>query len=312
MKKMFAFLCVILAVCLCLVGCKSDDYALAVLLQDAGAYTEAAEIYATLVDYEDAADRLIVCQTAISQEEAFAQVEAEYDAAARSLIQKNEVLKEAIASAEAVLGSGIPLDASRAIALEQSINQAKDMLVAPVYSPREMDSMIAVTNEMNAIDYQVITEELDERSVKLEESIIQCRLVNNPSEEYIVACLENIPGVTGIAPATEQNDPNGKLNKDGGYTAAVFFAHENINTTPYSGNTLLNKGTSAGGCLEVYCTVEDAQARNTYLAGFDGTFLDSGSHTVLGTVVIRVSPNMTATEQDAVEAAIISVLLQEQ
>ena len=311
MKKMVVVLCMVLVASLCLAGCKSDDYALAVRLQEAGAYAEAAEVYTALAEYQDSADRLAVCRVEIAREEAFAQAEADYDAAAQNLIAKNKAFTETIASAENALGSGTPLDPSLALALEQTISQANGMIVAPIYSPRELDSMIAATKDMDAVDYQAITAVLEEQTGKLEESIVQCGLVNNPAEEYVVACLGNVPGITGIAPATEKNDPNGNLNKDGGYTAAVFFAHENISKTTYSGDAILNRATSGGGCLEVYRTAEDAQARNTYLTAFDGTALNSGSHTVVGTIVVRVSPKMTASAQDEVEAAIIAALLQQ-
>ena len=71
----------------------------------------------------------------------------------------------------------------------------------------------------------------------------------------------------------------------------------------------LSKATTGGGCLEVYRTVEDAESRNSYLAAFDGTALDSGSHTVVGTIVVRTSCKMTASQQDELEAEIISALL---
>ncbi len=64
-----------------------------------------------------------------------------------------------------------------------------------------------------------------------------------------------------------------------------------------------------GGCVEVYETVEYAEARNAYLAKFDGTFIASGSHTVCGTSVVRTSNNLTATQQQELEAAIIDALM---
>ena len=67
-------------------------------------------------------------------------------------------------------------------------------------------------------------------------------------------------------------------------------------------------GTDGGGCIEVYATVEDAEERNRYLASFDGTILDSGSHSVVGTCVVRVSHLLTASEQDAIEQSITDSL----
>lgn len=308
MKRILSLLCLLLLT-LSLAGCKSDDYELAVILQDAEAYEEAMGIYTTLGDYEDAPERMAACQdalTRIAEEEA---VEAAYDAAALDLMARNEALTAAIESAQATLESGTPMEPALAIVVETTIVTARDAMTAPIYAPREMEAMTAATEEMNAVDYSTILASLAEREQALAESISLFTLVNNPSEEYIIACLKTVPGITGIAAATEDNDPNNKLNKEGGYTAAVFFGHENISKTVYEESTVLDKGTDGGGCLEVYRTVEDAEARRIYLAAFDGTIFDSGSHTVIGTILVRTSCKMTATQQDDLEAAIIAALI---
>lgn len=309
MKKIIIVICIITTICLCFTGCKSDDYELAVILQNADAYEEALELYIALGDYQDSADRAVVCQNAIDQIEAYNNAESEYDAAALALIDRNEALSEAVSSAKDTLASGKPLDPALAIIVEQYIESAESTMTAPIYAPRDLDSLAAAAALMNDVDYSSILDLLTESEKNLSHSISSFVLVDNPSEEYIVACLNNVPGITGISAATEEHDPNNKLNKDGGYTAAVFFTHENISKTTYSGDAVLNKGTDGGGCLEVYRTVEDAESRNAYLAAFDGSILDSGSHIVIGTVVVRTSSKMTASMQDELESAILSALL---
>lgn len=54
----------------------------------------------------------------------------------------------------------------------------------------------------------------------------------------------------------------------------------------------------------MYATAEDAQARDEYLAAFDGGILASDSHTVLGTCVVRTSHLLQASQQDALEQTI--------
>ena len=49
--------------------------------------------------------------------------------------------------------------------------------------------------------------------------------------------------------------------------------------------------------MEVYPTVQDAEARCEYLAGFDGTVLYSGSYAIVGTTVIRTSYKLTNEQQ---------------
>lgn len=72
--------------------------------------------------------------------------------------------------------------------------------------------------------------------------------------------------------------------------------------------TIIDKGTDCGGSIEVYSTTEDANARNDYLAGFDGGIFASGSHTVVGIVLVRTSDELTASQQKEMEANIIAVL----
>lgn len=134
-------------------------------------------------------------------------------------------------------------------------------------------------------------------------------LVNCPTEEYIIACLRATPNVVSIEAVTEDNDPNGDLNTDGGYYAAVFFSVDLIDQDEVYGEDLIDRGTDAGGCIEAYKTVEDAESRNEYLAGYDDSLLFiSGYHTVIGTLVIRTSQKLTDNDQAALEANIIAIL----
>src|SRR5699024_5528287 len=97
----------------------------------------------------------------------------------------------------------------------------------------------------------------------------------------------------------------------GGYTATVYFASDLVDQSQVYGETIVDKGTEAGGAVEVYPTVEDATKRNEYLASFDGAgFLSSGSHSVVGTVVIRTSDQLTASQQKEIETNIYNSLIE--
>ncbi|MBQ3817058.1 MAG: hypothetical protein II802_02155, partial [Clostridia bacterium] len=151
---------------------------------------------------------------------------------------------------------------------------------------------------------------LKEKQTALETSQKQYKQFICPSEEFVLQRVLAIDEVTAAKPVTEDNDPNGKLNKAGGYTATVFLESKNINKDEYGlGNDVIENGTDGGGAVEVYANGEDAKARNDYLAGFDGAgFFDSGSHTVIGTTVIRTSTNLTATQQKELQEKIIDAL----
>jgi hypothetical protein len=118
-----------------------------------------------------------------------------------------------------------------------------------------------------------------------------------------------VAGITGISAATEENDSNGQLGKAGGYTAAVYFSHQNVDQSSVHGDTLIDKGTDAGGQIEVYSKPEDAEKRNNYLATFDGGVFSSGSHCVIGSVVVRTSDELTATQQRELEESVIAELI---
>lgn len=134
-------------------------------------------------------------------------------------------------------------------------------------------------------------------------------LVIAPTQSYVINCLEKIPGVMEVEAVTEANDPNNLLNKIGGYYASIYFSYQLIDQADLLGYTLIDKGVDAGGCIEVYKTTNEASKRNEYLAAFDGTFLTSGSHKVVGTLVVRTSNKLLSSQQKFLESNIIAALL---
>lgn len=302
MKKIV--LCGLIAIMsFCLSGCKSSDYKTAVQLMESKEYSKAATAFEKLGDYKDSADLLADCKEMLDAIAAF-------DEAVKALDVKNTELEAAISSADAVVHSeGKALDETLRPSLETAISHAKAGRVSVPERPQTPDEITAKAAELADTDYSSLIESLKESQTALQESLDKYALVDNPSESYVISCLETIPGITGIAAATEDNDPNGKLGKAGGYTAAVFFSHENVDLDPYVyGYTIIEQGTDAGGQIEVYANEEDAVYRNDYLSGFDGSFFKVGSHTVIGTCVIRTSDMLKASQQKSLEAELIEAL----
>ena len=160
----------------------------------------------------------------------------------------------------------------------------------------------------------------------------------NPSEDYVISCLKTVNGITDIEAATETHDPNGQLHKKGGYTAAIYFRIEQIEITAeeydwgdgdkgvdYYLNVNGNKelllledgqsidspvdvGTQGGGQIEVYASAGDAKGRDEYLANFDGSVFSSGYHTVVGSMVIRTSEYLTASQQQQLADDVVAAL----
>jgi len=197
--------------------------------------------------------------------------------------------------------------------MEYTVFQTQEVLTEVEAIRIEITGIVAATEQLVVPDYTDIIAEVDAAQLEMENSIQQYQQVTNPSEAFVIERLTGLPGITMIEAATEENDPNGNLHKPGGYTAAVFFIHDQV-TDQYvlysKGDTPVERATDGGGCIEVYATKEDAEARNTYLASFDGGILSSGSHTVCGTIVVRTSNELTATQQKELEAAIIAAFIE--
>jgi Lamina-associated polypeptide 1C (LAP1C). len=238
---------------------------------------------------------------------------SEFNTAVKQVKQKNEELDNIIQSAQIILDSGEPAYD------ETTINDITIAISDARLEKREIPELPAKTDEITAstakllkpLDYSSIINNINEKKSVLENSIKQMKQITNPSGDFIIQRLQGIETIFACQAVTEEHDPNGNLNKQGGYTSATYFSSPLINQDEILGNDIVDKGTDCGGCVEVYSSINDAEARNAYLATFDTAgFLNSGSHTVLGTLVIRTSPQLTATQQNELTQAITNNLLE--
>lgn len=305
MKRVFTLTLISIIIAVSLTGCKSADYNEAVKLQEAGDYQAALDLFVSIDDYanyKDTADRVAECEGMIEAISTF-------DAAKSAAESKNLELDSAISDAETLVMDGEPaLDVSLVPALETAISEAKAAKQSIMDMPATATEILAASETLNSIDYSTVLSNLTESKTALEKSIKQYALVDAPTEAYVIQCLGKVENIVDISAVTEDNDPNGNLNKTGGYTAQVYFSSSLVNQNEVYGTSLIEKGTDAGGSIEVYSNVDDATKRNEYLAGFDGGIFASGSHTVIGTVIIRTSNELTASQQKALEASIIAAL----
>lgn len=123
-----------------------------------------------------------------------------------------------------------------------------------------------------------------------------------PSESYIVACLKETPTVVDVVTVT-----SGDYSVEN-CIATVYFSSNLVDQSEVNGETVAEKGTDCGGSIDIFATCEEAKKRNEYLAGFDNTLLDSGLHTVVGSIVVRVSKKIDNEEQMQLAKDIISVV----
>ncbi len=295
MKKGIVSLLVAVMVCISLAGCAGADYKKAVEYMEAGDYPSAIELLEKIPDYEDASAKLNTCKGIL--------------AAIETLNTKNTELDTAIAEAnQLVKDERKALKEERRTELETAVTEARAEKITPSAEPVDLDALDNTIKEYNNVNYSAVLQDLQKKQDALDKSIQQYELVNNPSEKYVIKCLKKVPHITGISAVTEDNDPNGHLNKEGGYTAQVYFSSDLVDQTQVLGDSIIDRGTDGGGSIEVYKTEEDAIKRKEYLSAFDGSILSSGSHTVVGTVLVRTSDKLTATQQKKMEARIIKTL----
>lgn len=269
-------------------------------------------------------------------------IAAQYNNAISTISEANKELDAAIETAQKVIDSGeTPYDETSLVSVTEAISSAESIKIQVPESVVELnelqvtqDNISLKTNELNSKNNELIKKldsldseiklledktrkisvepdyskcilAIQDSQKKLEDSIAIYKQITNPSEDFVKEKLNTIEQITDMATVTEDNDPNGNLNKAGGYTSTVYFSVSLIDQSSVYGDDLIDKGTQAGGSIEVYASVEDAEKRNTYLASFDGSILASGSHIVLGTIVIRTSDDLTASQQKTLEKQII-------
>ena len=237
-----------------------------------------------------------------------------FGSAAANVESKNAELMAAIDSAQAVIDTGEqPLEPTTISDLQTLIATARAELRVVPEIPSGTEEILAAADELGKpLDYSQQIAELGSGEQTLEDSIRQLKQVTQPTEAFVVERLGGIETITGMAAVTEDHDPNGNLNKSGGYTACICFSESQVDRSKiYNDNgDIIEVGTDGGGCIEVYATPEEAEKRRDYLAGFDGSILANGSHSVVGTVLVRTSNYLTATQQIELESQIVDSLIE--
>ncbi|WP_027868868.1 hypothetical protein [Eubacterium sp. AB3007] len=203
-----------------------------------------------------------------------------------------------------------PLYEDDQIPLEDAVKEAKAISFEAPDVPKELEEINSATEELKGIDYEEPIKKVEDATVALDISKRKCELVTAPDEKYVIKCLEKVKDIKKVAAVTEDNDPNGMLGKQGGYTAQIYFSSPMVKD-PYDLYTgkPIKDGTDGGGSIEVYSTNDEAKTREEYLAGFDSTGgLSSGSHIVVGTCLVRTSSELKASQQKKLQNEIIDAL----
>ncbi len=143
-------------------------------------------------------------------------------------------------------------------------------------------------------------------------SVEAIRPVVAPSDEYVSERLLTVSSVAAVNGVTEGHDPNGNLGKDGGYIGCIFWRDSRISVWSFrlnpgsDRNDPVDVGTQGGGCVEIYQTQKEAQNREVYLSRFKNQI---GAYTVLGSLVIRVSDQLSKSKQNQLLEEVVQALL---
>lgn len=207
-----------------------------------------------------------------------------------------------------------PLDETTIDTAKEALKNAGASKIVIGEMPKATKDILSRTKELSTpVDYSDELTSLSTAYTNLENSKKQYKQVVNPSEEFVMQRILTVDDVADARAVTEDQDPNENLHKAGGYTSTIYFESKTVNQSDVyvSGkyaDVLIDKGTDAGGAIEVYENVEDAEKRRDYLATFDGTIFANGTHTVIGTVLVRTSNELTATQQKELEQKVIDAL----
>ena len=239
--------------------------------------------------------------------------ETKFNAAVKEVEAKNTELTSAMNDAQKILDKKEAVyDNTTKEAFITALSDAKAAQRKIPDLPKKTADINAETKKLSEpLDYSSVINAISEKQTAYQNSVLQMKQITNPNEDFVIQRLKGIPNISGYRAVTENHDPNGNLNKQGGYTSTVYFSTPLIDQSSVYGNDIVDKGTECGGAIEVYASEEDAEKRDSYLASFDGAgMLNSGSHKVLGTIVIRTSTKLTATQQNEFTNNITNKLLE--
>ena len=193
----------------------------------------------------------------------------------------------------------------------KELKEIEEKAVAEIENVKAM----SVPSTPEVPDYTEVTETLQEKLKAYENSIIGLKQVTAPTDEFVMERLQRIETITEMDAVSPDHDPNGQLNKQGGYIGCIYFEDTQVDRSRLyiedGKDNVIDIGTDGGGAVEIFKTVEEATQRDTYLGSFDGGMFASGSHYVVGTCLVRTSNELNGTQQleltDQIRQALIAV-----
>lgn len=307
MKKIAkALLAVVL--CFTLAGCLADSTQKAVdeYNTELAAYSESISAYNAAATQQNENNK--------SLQEAISQAQTDVDNSAEALDpQTLEDLRDTLISTKSVLQPDIELLPEYEELTFDENASSDDMKALKEEAKTNLEAMknTEVPDVPQVVDYSDQQSTLESATTAYENSVKSLEQVTAPSDQFVMERLLKIDSISDIEEVTEDHDPNKGLHKAGSYIGAIYFADSHVDRSEVStlnGTDSIDVGTEGGGCIEIFANVDDAEKRLTYLSSFDGLPYASGSHEIIGTVLIRISNEMTATDQNELTEKIKDIL----
>lgn len=202
------------------------------------------------------------------------------------------------------------IDDYNALAKQADLSNVDNFIVKAKKIPTVEEDKLSVFysllkgNKVSSIEAD--TKTLKQMKSTLENNSTIINSIINPSEDWVISKIKDCNFIDSVKAVTQDNDPNNLLGKDGGYTGAIYFTinklTEDKNVDP------VKLGTNCGGCIEIYKNTNDAKQRCEYLKQFDNSFLQTGSYTTIGTLVVRTSYQLEVDSQYFVTNKIFKAL----
>ena len=211
-----------------------------------------------------------------------------------------------------------------------SIRDIKGIIAQTALLNKYTELLGNASSALGTPDYSEVTALLEQAQKDLEDSIDLRVKITDPNAQSVILALKSVSGIISAEAATEDNDPFAMLGTEDGYTSCIFFesdlvpaelpeeeAAEEQDENAESENAPDEEAaepeaeapkaltTEAGGAIEVYESAELAESRDEALT----KTANADFHTVFGSMVIRLSPKISAIQQqqllEAIEAALL-------
>ena len=262
-----------------------------------------------------------------------------YNEAVQMIIDQNASLEAASDAAQEVINKGeTPFDEETLTTLKALMEKVPEIQVAEPEKVAEYEKLtisddaslkerkeileqadegitamkeIEIPDVPEVPDFSENVKEINDARIAYEDSIQSMKQITAPSDDFVMKRLKTIKSIKEIDHVTEDNDPNGQLNKQGGYIGCIYFSDNRVDRSKLyldDGDDVISVGTDGGGAVEIFNTKEEADVRDGYLATFDGTGYASGAHYVYGTLIIRASNYLNGTQQKKLVQSVLDAL----